>query len=261
MSLKGWLAPGLAVILPLALLICAFSLVLDRGAVASAGAEARGDAAVVNAFLPLVLSHGPPPAVRTLPNDFLFADWAGNLRILGEVQNDLGDPLAAATVPVALLDGGGALLKQGSGVTLLDSVPPGGTACFDATIADPPPGWASYRLKPPTYAPGLGPLPVLRVISDTGTLDPAYATYGLVGSVRNDHASQVQDVRVVGTLYNGAGDVVGCAGVAPASGSLDPGQESEFSIVFTDRAYFDVQSYRLQAEGRALPLKAESQTP
>jgi hypothetical protein len=243
MSLNRWLVPGLVVVLTVALL--AGILALGRGATALA------PVAGPSAFLPVVLSGGPPPAVRTLANDFLFADRAGNLRVLGEVQNDLGVPITKVTVPVDLLDSGGGLLATGAGATPLSAALPGSLACFQATIADPPPGWASYTLEPPTYDQRPGPIPGLRVISDTGTLDPGYATYRLDGYVRSDDPSRVAKIRVVGTLYNGAGDVVGCAATTPVSDTLDIGQESAFSIMFGERAYFDVETYRLQAEGQA----------
>ena len=69
--------------------------------------------------------------------------------------------------------------------------------------------------------------------------------------MRNDHGSRVQYVKIVGTLYDGAGTVVGCTYGYVSGTHLDPGGTGSFSLTFIGRDYVDVASYRLQVDGNA----------
>jgi hypothetical protein len=64
--------------------------------------------------------------------------------------------------------------------------------------------------------------------------------------------ARVEYVRPVGTLYDIAGDVVGCDSTYVNSMHLEAGQVSAFDITFSGRdyLYLNVESYRLQAQGR-----------
>lgn len=67
--------------------------------------------------------------------------------------------------------------------------------------------------------------------------------------MRNDQSTAAYWVRVIGTLYDGAGYAVGCGSVSPADYSLDAGQASSFNLGYSFRDYGSVVSYRLQGDG------------
>jgi hypothetical protein len=60
-------------------------------------------------------------------------------------------------------------------------------------------------------------------------------------------------VVLVGTLYNAAGDVIGCDSELFDVFSLDPGETDSFDISFIGRNYADYDSHRVQADGDTLP--------
>ena len=93
------------------------------------------------------------------------------------------------------------------------------------------------------------PLPNLTVLDDSGSYDPFWGWYDITGQVRNDHGTRVEDVFLVGTLYDASGTVMDCDYTYIDAFYLDPGQASYFEMTFFWRDYADVASYRLQVDG------------
>ena len=92
-------------------------------------------------------------------------------------------------------------------------------------------------------------MPNLTVLNDSGSYDPTFGWYEIIGQVRNDHGTRVEYVSPVGTLYNVSGIVIGCDFTYVNATHLDPNQTSSFKMTFVGRDYADVASYRLQVDG------------
>jgi hypothetical protein len=129
------------------------------------------------------------------------------------------------------------------------NLPAGDRTCFEIIIPSPAPGWTSYEFEPPTFRIDGHPFPLLTPLNVSATYIPASGNYEILGEVRNDHGSLVENVRPVGTLYDLSNLVVGCAHTQVNTIDLDPGQTSAFKIVYEDRDYQDVAGYRLQVDG------------
>jgi hypothetical protein len=182
-----------------------------------------------------------------LPNHTSYVDGEGALHVVGEVENGTVAPVYRVGVALQLLSSEGQVVDIGHGVAPLQHLEGGERTCFHVTVEDPA-DWVSYAFEAPSYSAGEPP-PALSVVSDTGTYAPGAGWYLLGGEVRNDHGTRVEDVTVVGTLYDGAGDAVGCDGAYVLSIGLEPDQQSLFELAFTGRDYGDVASYRVQADG------------
>jgi hypothetical protein len=112
-----------------------------------------------------------------------------------------------------------------------------------------PSGWSYYEFEAPTYDTDGQPLPNLTVFNDSGSYDPTFNWYKIIGQVRNDEVVLVTYVSPVGTIYTSSGTVVGCDFTYVNSTDLNPGQTSSFEMTFYTRDYSDVTSYRLQVDG------------
>ena len=198
-------------------------------------------------YLPLVLKQ-PPPGVRILENHTAYVDSSGYLHLVGEVQNTTVEHLRFVQIHANIFDRSGQLLDTEFTYTHLDTVPAGEKTCFEVWL-EAPVGWASYEFEAPTYWTDGDPLPNLTFFNDSGSYDPTFGWYEIIGQVRNDHGARVAYVSPVGTVYDTSGQVIGCEFTFVNSTHLDPGQTSAFEMTFTGRDYEDVASYRVQVDG------------
>jgi len=189
----------------------------------------------------------PTPTPYVLPNHSHYVSGS-SLYIVGEVYNDTGSSLSSVKVVANLFSSSGQLVDTDYAYVRLDTLPTGDKACFLMLVYNPPDDWAYYEFENPTYHTTDRELPNLTVFNDSGLYQPN-GHYKTVGMIRNDHGSRVEYVESVGTLYDGSGTVVGCAGTYINSTHLDPGQASSFKLDFYGRDYADVASYRIQADG------------
>jgi len=189
------------------------------------------------------------PGVIVLPNHFAYVDTFGYfLHIVGEVQNSTATHLRDVRIAANIFNRSGQLLDTDVTWTYLDNLPASEKTCFQLVMPQPM-GWSYYEFERPIYRTGGEPLPNLTIFNHTGSYDPNNKSYRIVGLVRNDHATRVNNVSVIGTLYNSLGIVVGCEVAYINAFDLDPGQVSAFKMTFFGRDYADARSYRLQAEG------------
>jgi len=90
-------------------------------------------------------------------------------------------------------------------------------------------------------------------LSDSFAFNSGFGFYEIEGQVRNDHSSTVDDITLVGTLYNASGEVIGCDAELLLFVSLSPGEIEDFDISFIGRDYSDYDSHRVQADGDTFP--------
>jgi hypothetical protein len=202
-------------------------------------------------FLPIVVKPALlsiPPSVQILQNHSYYVDSIDYLHVVGEVLNNTGNNLRFVEIWVNVFNGSGQLLDTDFSYILLDNLPAWDKTCFEVSLSEPS-GWAYYQFEAPIYWTDGDPLPNLTILNDSGSYDPTFGWYQIIGQVRNDHGSRVDFVSPVGTVYNASGKVVGCDYTYVNSTNLDPGQTSSFRMTFFSRNYADVTSYRLQVDG------------
>lgn len=247
-------------------LIIALALIL-LGGIDQVWSQPDGPAtvdAVWRVYLPLVLrSPAPPPeptptpeptdtppptpGVHILDNYSYYVDSSAFLHFFGEVRNNTAQDISLVKIAVNLFDSNARLLATNVGYAELFDLPAGEKTCFHILLEEPE-GWAYYEFEDPTYWPTGQSLPNLTVFNDSGAYDSTFGWYKIIGQVRNDHNTRVEFVAPVGTLYNAANMVVGCASTYVNSTHLDPGQVSAFDMTFL-WIYSSVASYRLQVSG------------
>lgn len=203
--------------------------------------------ATPTATSPPPTSTPTPSGVYVLPNHSYYTKH-DHLRIIGEVQNGTSYHLRFVSVAVSIFNSAGQLLDTDYTYTYLDNLAPGEKTCFKIWL-DEPSNWSYYRFESPDYWTDGDPRPHLTLFNVTGSYDPTYDDYKILGQVRNDYGSEVRFVSPVGTLYNTAGTVIDCDYTYPNTYHLGPGQTSSFKMWFSSRGYADVTSYRLQVDG------------
>jgi hypothetical protein len=190
----------------------------------------------------------PSAEVRILPNHSHYVDSIDYLHIVGEVQNDTADHLRFVRITANVFNDSHQLIDTKSGYTLLDNLAPGDKTCFHILMQEPS-GWSYYEFEAVTYWTDGKPLPNLSIFNHSGSHDPTFGWYEVIGQVRNDHGALIEYVKPIGTLYDNAGTAIGCRHSYVNSTHLDPNQTSSFKILFSGRNYADVASYRLQTDG------------
>ena len=107
----------------------------------------------------------------------------------------------------------------------------------------------SIQFEKVSYSTANTVLPNLTVLNDSGSYDPTFHYYNIIGLVRNDDTVLVKFVNVVATLYNAASVPISCDFTYVSSTDLDVGQTSSFRLITSGRDFSDVVSYKLQADG------------
>jgi hypothetical protein len=190
----------------------------------------------------------PPTGVQILPNHSYYVDSIDYLNVVGEIMNNTDDNLRYVKITANFFSASGHLLDTDFTYTWMDTLPARDKTCFDVSVPVPS-GWSYYQFEAPTYWTDGQPLPILTVINDSGSYDPTFGWYEIIGQVRNDNGSRVEYVSPIGTIYNASGKVIGCDFTYVNSTDLNPGQISSFEMTFVGRDYADVISYRLQVDG------------
>lgn len=189
-----------------------------------------------------------PVGVFVLDNHSTYVDSINYLHIVGEVVNNTNTTTRFVRISVDIYTTAGQLVATDSTYTEIDNLAAHDRGCFDVSLQQPA-GWASYRFEPVTYSVSSALLPSLTQIGVSGSYDVSDRSYRVLGEVHNDGATRVTFVEPIGTLYDGAGMVVGCDFTFVNSTDLDPGQQSAFEIRFSGRDEGDVVLYRIQVDG------------
>ncbi len=212
-------------------------------------------------YLPLLVMNGAPPAagptatmtpkpttgLAILENRTVFTDSIDYVHIVGEVQNNGSSNLEFVKV-IADFFNGTQLVADDITYTHLNTLLPGERTCFEILVSGPL-AWTSYQFEAPSFSVTSQSRPALSISGDSGSIDPTFNWYRVLGMERNDGATPLSFAKVVGTLYNAGGDVIGCGLAYANSTSLAAGQSSSFTMTFTGRDYYDATSYRLQTDG------------
>jgi len=122
--------------------------------------------------------------VEVLPNYSHYVDSISALWIVGEVQNNTASYLRFVKVTANLFSASGQLLDTDYGYISLDNLPPGHKTCFDILFWDEPTGWSYYEFEVSYWTDG-EPLPSLTAFNHSGSYNPTFGWYEIVGLVRS----------------------------------------------------------------------------
>jgi len=172
---------------------------------------------------------------------FMRGEW---FHIVGEVRNNAGAPMGSVEVAATLYDNSGSETGTGSAFTLLDVIPPDGRAPFDIRT-DEWVGTADYELQvqgQPDHPPR----------QDLAILSHDHYVYGgwlhVRGVVTNTGTTPAVFIRLVVTLYDAAGGVIGADFAYTRLVVLPPGGTSPFETGTDHWSGFD--HYEIQVQGQ-----------
>lgn len=181
-----------------------------------------------------------------LPNGTNFFSYSGKLLfIVGEIKNNSSQYLRFIKAGGSIFSNDGKLVDADSTYTYKSTLAPGEKTCFKLMFSNTE-GATHYYLEQPTYSSIGAPLPKITPYNHSGFYNQTYNRYEIVGMLRNDSGHSVSYVQPVATLYNSAGEVIGCDYTFVNSTHLAAGQSSAFKINFSWNDYHDVALYRLQ---------------
>lgn len=201
--------------------------------------------------LPIIRKDNPSPApngVHILPNYTDYTNSVNDLHIVGEVQNNTANTLQFIFITADIFNASGQLLKKDYTYPLLNNLPPGQKACFNLSLKAPA-GWSGYSFEDLQYDPNGVPVSGLSLSNISRSYNPTDGSFQITGQVQNTSARPIRYVRPIGTLYNSAGQVIGCGFYFANPQDLSPAETGAFKLTFTGRNYWDTAHYELQVDG------------
>lgn len=179
-------------------------------------------------------------------SDNSFEDDIHYTHVVGEVRNDTGGPVEFVRINATFYDKAGKVVGTDFTYTSLDTVPRGGKSPFEV-IAEVEETFDRYSLavewdEADAEAPG-----GLKVLSSSDFEDDL-DFYHIVGEVKNTSQGRLKFVKVIATLYDKAGDVVGTDYTYTSPENLNAGQKAPFELTFL-QGKPSGSTYRLQVQG------------
>lgn len=194
----------------------------------------------------------PTPMQAAWADNGYAYEYSARLYVLGEVHNEFSTAISWPEVPITLYDEGQPVYLNDEWIAR--TVGSGDSVCFKHIVWSPPEEWDSFEFGTVTHWGGtFAKRPLNLSLSNLqGTYSPWSGDYVITGNVTNNESEIVENVRLVATLKNAEGQVVGCDEYnSPSSPNLYPGQTSPFTIMVYGwyRDYSDVTSFRVQTYG------------
>jgi hypothetical protein len=201
-------------------------------------------------------TSGQAAEVRILSGSYYYS-VTDSLWFVGELKNRGDTDLSSVKVTIALKKANGDLLDVATGYADLEVVYPGEVAPFVVLFSEGPRGWEDYEVSVETE-----PAQSWNYSFSYRQLEPFdhsgqeidLGGYRIIGQVRNTGSQEAEYVKVVATLYNARGEVVGVRNTYAEADHIDPGESSTFEIETYSLAG-PVERYSLVAEGAALETK------
>lgn len=197
-------------------------------------------------FLPIAFS-GSEGHVQIQNNSSLNIDGENRkiLYITGEIANYTAQAISHVSINAVLYPSNGTnAVATIHGSPLAAVIAPGQTACFQLAM-EMPGKYERYELSIPGFQSGGEPTPTLELADVTAGFDKAKKAYVLSGRALSPDDSAPSGLRVIATLYDRDGTVVGCgqseALFSPESLSVG----GAFSLSFPSRAARTARVYKL----------------
>lgn len=202
----------------------------EMGQSPEAPGEQPGGTAVAGSSLE-ILSH----------QSYTEGDW---FHIVGEVRNNSSVPMEYVKIVATLYDQDGKVVGTDFAYTDLDVIPPGGKAPF-STGTDEWTGTATYKLQV-QGSEGELPRQDLEILSHESYVDSDWLH--VRGEVKNTGQTPAEYVKVVITLYDADGGVVGMDFTYTDLDTIPPGETAPFESGTDHWPGFD--HYEIQVQGQ-----------
>ena len=202
-------------------------------------------------FLPLAL-RSDGQQVRILNNSSMYIEKSEIeiLHIVGEIANNSPDPIHNLSVTAVLYPANGTTaITTIHASPFISALAPGEKTCFNLYL-EKPMTYARYELTELSYEVGAEPTSTFETRQVTAGWDEDNDWYMLSGEVQNVGATPSAEARVIATLYDANGTVIGCDQTFVSYESENPFSVGTFSLYFMDRLYDQVNAYRLQVVGQ-----------
>lgn len=169
--------------------------------------------------------------------------------LVGEVYNDRAGPVELVRLRGNLYNGSHQLQSTSINFTYMTHLAAHDKSCFRIELSIPD-DWSTYEVVVEHYFESEDGPPHISIVSEDDLYSPGDPQYTVIGVARNDESVPVNNVHAVGTIYNGAGQTVGCAWRYVDNFDMAPGQSRDYYVAFTGRNnYNDVASWRTQFDG------------
>lgn len=159
-----------------------------------------------------------------------FVIAAGSVVVVGEVRNDTDFPVGNVKIRVRYLAGDGTKILEQTVMALLDTLDPGEVSPFHADAKIPQ---TAQRFAAAVIDYDYPSMPANHYFTlsmpTNGNVDAT--TYGVVGTARNDNTTQADGIRVVATLYEANGDVIGADEALVDAASVAAGDVATFLVL------------------------------
>lgn len=212
----------------------------------AATAEPKAPQASQNVYLPAIAREGQGLFLSSGPVWYLEAGESPTLHLLGEVSNRTSTALSGIVLRAELETGLGKAPLTFTGTLPLTVLPPNEKTCFNLYTTAPA-NFSAARVRVLSYATEGTEPPALQAQAVTAGFDHSQNWYHLSGSVANPGVLLLNNLKVVATLYDPAGKVLGCQATYAAFSTESPSQPASFNLFFMDRDYSQVSAYRLQS--------------
>lgn len=210
-------------------------------------------AQIGNIYLPII--YGPTPIPTTGPNDITvlpnygtYVDVVNYLNIHGEIVNNTKSYFNYLEMWIDVQDANHKQLKTFVATFYLDYLAPGDKTCFSARDIVPT-GWKYLSFESVDHMVDTSGTPSLSVSDLSSYYVNFGSTYHVTGHVINNETQPINFVKVVTTVYNPVGKVIGCDYNQSGYISLGPGGKDVFDDMFSGGGYTDFSTFRVQASG------------
>lgn len=189
----------------------------------------------------------PPPAV-VLQGVTAHTLSFGGYEIVGEAINQSADNLQFVKVIASCYDADGRIIATDYSYTDLDVIEANSHSPFSVTFMETPQGLDSYKLHAEWRTTTNVPLHV-DILSHSPTTS-SYGGYNVVGEIHNPYDFDLVFVKIVGTFYNAANEVLAVDYTYTDLDTIGTGGTSPFEVVLMDTPK-GLDHYVLQSQARA----------
>lgn len=177
----------------------------------------------------------------------------GGLWLLGEVSNPGEQPLEGVRLRALLRGDDGAILAEGETPAALEVIRPRERSPFGVYFARPPQRFAGYVVETRSaFLAHVGRYYLDLLAADVAWEGDRHELYRVEGRIRNIGPETAVEVRLVATLYDALGHVVGFMAAEPEHNVIAPGGETVFFVEIIPLGG-PVTQARVTALGRRLP--------
>lgn len=197
-------------------------------------------------YLPIAFS-GSEGHVEILNNSTLYVEDGSQkiLHITGEIANYTSSSISHVSINAVLYPANGTnAVATMHGSPLVSVLAPGQKACFHLYL-EAPGKYERYELSIPGFQSGGEPAPALEITDITASFDKSLHTYAVTGRVLGPDGKLSGNLRVVATLYDADGKVVGCKQNQAFSTGEGFAESASFTIRFPEGTARSARGYKL----------------